>query len=138
MVEKDGKFYLIKDYGPVHTVFVCVMAAYIFVWAGIVFYSLVKKKQIPKLILYLLLATSVIAALGYVTKNYFPIDPNPATYLFAQVVYLFIIRRMTLYQVGETVVESMVRSGDTGFISIDFQQRFLGANETAKKIFPWR
>lgn len=136
MVEKDGQFTLVKDYGPVHTVFVWIMAAYIFVWAGIVFYSLLKKKQIPKLILYLLLATSVIAAIGYITKNYFPIDPNPATYLFAQVVYLFIIRRMTLYQVGETVVESMVRSGDTGFISIDFKQRFLGANDTAKKIFP--
>lgn len=136
MVEENGKYILVKEFGPGHTVFVCAMAAYIFVWFGVIIYSLLKKKQFPKRILYLLLATSVISALGYITKNYFPVDPNPATYIFAQLVYLVIIRRMTLYQVGETVVESMVRSGDTGFISIDFQQRFLGANETAKKIFP--
>ena len=136
MVEEDGKFILVKDFGPGHTIFVCAMAAYIFVWFGVIIYSLLKKKQFPKRVLYLLLATSVISALGYITKNHFPVDPNPTTYLFAQLVYLFIIRRMTLYQIGETVVESMVRSGGTGFISIDFKQRFLGANETAKKIFP--
>jgi len=34
------------------------------------------------------------------------------------------------------VIESMVQSGDTGFISVDFKNHFLGANETAKNILP--
>ena len=60
----------------------------------------------------------------------------PLTYVMAQVTYLLITQRMVLYNVSEMVIESMVQSGDIGFISIDSKGRYLGSNETAKEFIP--
>ena len=43
---------------------------------------------------------------------------------------------MSLYNISENVVESMVQTGEIGFISIDNKLRYLGSNETAKEIVP--
>ena len=43
---------------------------------------------------------------------------------------------MNLYNVADTLVDSLVQKGDVGFMSFDFKYNFLGSNETARKIFP--
>lgn len=43
---------------------------------------------------------------------------------------------MTLYNVIENVIESMAQNGKVGFISVDSNYCFLGANETAREIIP--
>ena len=52
------------------------------------------------------------------------------------IVYLIIVHRLVLYDISDTVIDSIVQKGETGFISFDFKYRYLGSNETAKKIFP--
>ncbi|MBP3295050.1 MAG: HD domain-containing protein, partial [Lachnospiraceae bacterium] len=51
-------------------------------------------------------------------------------------IYLVIVQRMELYHVSDMAIESMARSGDTGFISLDFQYHYLGSNEAARHILP--
>ena len=60
----------------------------------------------------------------------------PYFYIVAQLVYLIIIRRMALYDIIDTVIESMAETGETGFISLDMKHKYLGSNETAQRILP--
>ena len=54
----------------------------------------------------------------------------------AQVNYLIIVARISLYDITDTAIDSLVQNGDTGFIAVDFAHHYLGSNETAKEIFP--
>ena len=54
----------------------------------------------------------------------------------AQVTYLVIVSRVSLYDITDTAVDSLVQKGNTGFIAIDYGHHYLGSNDTAKEIFP--
>ena len=43
---------------------------------------------------------------------------------------------MVLYDIDDSVIESMIQKGDTGLISFDYKFRYLGSNSVAKEIFP--
>ena len=58
----------------------------------------------------------------------------PLMYVLAEVVYFLIVRRMILYELSDTVIETMVQSGNRGFINVGFDLSYLGSNETAKNI----
>ena len=50
--------------------------------------------------------------------------------------YLVIIYRLSLYDITDTAVDSLVQTGATGFASFDFKLNYLGSNQTAKDVFP--
>ena len=64
------------------------------------------------------------------------LDILPVGYVLAQIVYIIIARRALLYDVAETVVDSMVQEESVGFISFDFKYRYLGSNSVARKLIP--
>ena len=138
-IEKvDGAWVSHKVYGPMHTVFYVFIAAYFVVSFAAVIYSLFKKKEVSRTVLYLLFIPLVLSMTGYLVNklNGQDVELIPVTYVLAQFVYLVIVGRMTLYEVTDVVVESMVRSGETGFITLGPKGHYLGSNETAKRILP--
>lgn len=137
--QRNGSELIIaKTYGPLHTVFYVVIGLYCVCGIFAILYSLYAKKQTSRRILYLLFLPEIIAILGYVGSHFFTkhTDLTPLSYNLAQIVYLLIIRRMSLYNVNDNVIQSMVQTGETGFVSLDFSHRYLGSNETAKNILP--
>ena len=133
-----GRAVYFKEYGPVHTLFYIVVAIFFIICMVAIIYSLIKKKQISNTILILLYIPVMLSVVGYFGNAMIgnKVELLPATYVFAQFVYILIVRRMKLYNVSDMVIESMIQTGDTGFISVDFRNHYLGANETAKNIIP--
>ena len=135
---RDGLPLLRKEYGWMHTVFQVMVIVYYVLSISVILYSLVRKNQISRKILALLFFPESLAIivffLGRATGG--TIELMPLVYVIAQVNYLVIVSRISLYDVTDTAVDSLVRNGDTGFISIDFGKHYLGSNETAKEIFP--
>ncbi len=129
---------IVKQYGPVHTIFYGVVIFYFLVGVLAIIYSFIKKKQISNYILFMLILPEVLAIIGYFSNAFIRsnLELLPFAFTLAQFSYLFIIKRMSLYNISENVVESMVQTGEIGFISIDSKMRYLGANETAKNIVP--
>jgi hypothetical protein len=125
---------IVKQYGPVHTIFHGVVIFYFLVGVLAIIYSFIKKKQISNYILFMLILPEVLAIIGYFSNAFIRsnLELLPFAFTLAQFSYLFIIKRMSLYNISENVVESMVQTGEIGFISIDSKMRYLGANETAK------
>ncbi|MBP3807622.1 MAG: HD domain-containing protein [Eubacterium sp.] len=127
-----------KEYGPVHTAFLVVIIFYVAIEIVAIVYSGIRKSQISNTILRRLFFPVIVTLFGYLGNKLIgtKIEVVPFTYVFAQIMYISIARRMSLYKVSDMVVDSMVQTGETGFISIDFDHHYLGSNETAREILP--
>ena len=102
--QRNGSDLIIaKTYGPLHVVFYAVIGLYVTCGIFAILYSLYTKKQTSRRILYLLFLPEIIAILGYVGSHFFTkhMDLTPLAYNLAQMVYLLIIRRMSIYNVND-------------------------------------
>lgn len=129
---------LIKTYGFAHTLTYIVITFFIVISFIAMVYSLVKKKDVSSKTIILLMFPATVSFLSYFAGKALPegMDAMPLSYVFAQVIYLIIVRRLCLYDVTDLAVDSLVNKGDTGFMSFDFDNNYLGSNEPARKIFP--
>ena len=134
---EDGVVFF-KEYGPLHTVFYLMVILYCAVSIATIIYTLIRKNQVSrKILLLLFLPDSVCITLFFIGRHVFPgIELTPAGYVFAQVCYLFIAYRMSLYNVADTAADAMVQAGNTCFITFDTRLNYIGSNETAKAVLP--
>lgn len=139
-MERVGSVWIMhKVYGPVHLLHYACMILYMVTDLIVILYAYRKKRQVSRQMLFLLFLPVLVSMLGYcVNHSLMKIgyEAMPFTYVLAQLVYLQIMRRMAYYNVSEMVIESMVQSGEIGFITVDSKGRYLGSNETAKQILP--
>ena len=135
---ESGYPVLHKIYGPMHTVFYAVTILFIALGLTAIIYSWVRKKQVPRTIVALLTIPYLSCVVTYFMNKVlkFPVDVLPVGYVLAQIVYIIIARRALLYDVAETVVDSMIHEESIGFISFDFKYRYLGSNSVARKLIP--
>ena len=135
----DGAAYLTnKHYGPMHTVFYVLISVYYLISVIVIVYSFFKKKQVPRVGLILIAASVTIAVLGFFGGRIFNehIEPLPLSYTLGMTLFLVMAIRLRLYDASDAVTDALVQKGDTGFVSFDNRLRYLGSNDTAKKMFP--
>ena len=127
-----------KHYGFMHTVFYVVAILYYAATIGVVIYSFIKKKQVTRTILILVAISLTIAIFGFFGGRLTgaKIELLPATQNIGMIIYIIIAARLRLYDASDSVTDSLVQKGDTGFISFDRKSRYLGSNDTAKIMFP--
>ena len=137
-VRADGHATMLKEYGPMHHVFLGMVVLYFLLSWGAIFYALAKKKQVSRKNLLLMFLPVVIGMFCYFAGRLVlpAIELMPAAYVFAQLVYLVIAYRIGLYDVTDITVDTLVQAGDTGFITFDLGRHYLGSNQTARGIFP--
>ena len=130
---------LIKEYGPVHTLFYVMLLLYFGLTMAAMLYSYFKKADISNKIIYLLIMPAAISLASYLCGKIMPafVDILPASYVAAQIIYLIIIDRVCLYDINDSCADSLLQNGGTGFVSFDFKYRYLGSNETAKGFLPF-
>ena len=135
----EGAAYITnKEYGFMHTVFYVMVGVYYALTIGVIIYSFFKKRQVPRRILILISIAVTTAVFGFfggrlITHN---IELLPATYNLGMIIYLIIASRLRLYDASDSVIDSLVQKGETGFISFDSKLRFLDSNETANRFIP--
>ncbi|MBO4573678.1 MAG: HD domain-containing protein [Clostridia bacterium] len=126
-----------KKYGFIHYVFYAVAILYYVLTIGVIVYSFIKKKQVPRKLLMMICVPVTIAMIGFfggrlITRK---IELLPLTYNIGMVCYMIIVSKARLYDPSDSVVDSLVQRGDTGFVSIDHNECYLGSNERAKSMF---
>jgi len=136
-LNRQGGFsFLQKEYGWMHSVFQGVVVVYFLLSMGIIIYAFIRKNQISRKILALLIFPEVLAFTAFFAGRPGNVELLPVAYVIAQITYLVIVSRISLYDVTDTAVDSLVQNGNTGFVSIDYGYHYLGSNETAKEILP--
>ncbi len=121
-----------------HTIFYVLVGVYYLIIVAAIVYSFFKKKQVPRSILILISIAVTIAMIGFFGARLITnkIELLPITYNVGMAIYIIIVSRLRLYNPSDSVIDSLVQKGDTGFISFDNKMRYLGSNETAKKMIP--
>ena len=127
-----------KHYGFMHTVFYAMVMLYYIATIAVIVYSFFRRKQVPRRILLLIVLAVTIAVIGFfggrlITSKF---EVLPATYTLGMIIYLVIAARLRLYDASDSVTDSLVEKGETGFVSFDSKLRYLGSNETAKIMVP--
>lgn len=127
-----------KSYGPLHGLFYPLIMLYFAISIATIIWGLKKRKEAPANSLILLLITEFVSVfVFFFGKNLGGnIQWIPAAYFFDGICYLFIIDRLSLYDIGSAVGETLVEHGENGFVSFDLNLNFLGANGTAKELLP--
>ena len=138
LLRVNGISTLNKVYGPLHTAVQALVLAYFLISIIVIVRTMMRNNQVGRRILILMIFPEVVSVLCYFLgrKLLSFIDFLPLSYVFAQVVYLLIARRMNLYDVTETVMAAMAETGDTGFVAFDAKHNYLGSNSTARQIIP--
>ncbi len=130
---------LVKTYGFAHTLTLVVIFSLVIISFTAMVYSLIKKKDVSNKTIVLLMLPATVSFFSYFANRFTPegIDAMPLSYVFAQIIYLIIVHRLCLYDITDLGVDSLIKKGDTGFVSIDFDEKYLGSNESAQKVFPY-
>ena len=129
---------LIKEYGILHPVFYIMVIIYLLINIIGLYIGYYHRKDVSRKIVTLLFFTEFISIFCYFFERIIKLgfDLEPLTYNIAQIVYLIIIKKLNLYNISDTVIDSLIQKGNVGFASFDFGYNYLGSNETARTIFP--
>ena len=134
----DGVQHITKTYGPLHNIFYVLIISYLAFGLVIILYSRFKMRQVPRTVLDLLIIPNLICVISYFVVRLIksPLELIPLGYVLAQIAYLAVSDRASLYNVADTVVDSMVKEDTIGYMSFDLKLRFLGCNSIAARLFP--
>lgn len=134
----DNQLILHKSYGIVHTLYYIQIVIYMIITICGTFYAIRKKNDVSRHNLHLMLACEMIPILIFFTGRlaHLQVDLLPLAYISCEIIMLIISRRIVLYDVTETVIETIAFNGKTGFVSFDDEFHYLGSNQFAKKIYP--
>ncbi|MBR3160423.1 MAG: HD domain-containing protein [Atopobiaceae bacterium] len=129
---------LTKVYGPMHTAFIALVILYVGASMAAIIYSYRNKKQVSRKTLGLLFLTEAVAMVSFFGgRRVVPtVELLPVAYDIALVLYLVIAHRISLYDVTDSAIDSLVQTGETGFVSFDHKLNYLGSNAIAKRVFP--
>lgn len=138
IVESHGVTLLVKDYGPLHTlypVFLVITTALSF---ALIFKAFKRKRDVSYRTSGLLLALMTITVSTYIIEKslHLPIEIVPISYVIGQAGVLLLLHKISLYDVEGLSRESLAASRAYGFVLCDTKGRYLGSDEDAKIWFP--
>ena len=127
-----------KEYGILHTLYYIQILIYMVITICATIYAFRKKNDVSSCNLHYMLACEAIPVLTFFIGRLFhlKVDLLPLSYVLSEAVLLMISRRIVLYDVTETVIETIALNGKTGFVSFDDRFNYLGSNQLAKNIYP--
>ena len=127
-----------KEYGILHTLYYIQILIYMVITICATIYAFRKKNDVSRCNLHYMLACEAIPVLTFCIGRLFhlKVDLLPLSYVLSEAVLLMISRRIVLYDVTETVIETIALNGKTGFVSFDDSFNYLGSNQIAKNIYP--
>ena len=133
----DGVSYLVKEYGPVHTVYYVMIAIYLLVNLSVLIYSFTRK-NVSKINSLLLLIIYMIIIFAFLAgKSFHPaFELLPAAYTLSQILFLIVMRKINLYDISESAAVNIAEKGDIGFASFDLKKRYLGCTDPVTDCMP--
>ncbi len=137
VVDGAGRF-TGKEYGPMHTVFVIVVMLYFAMGFAAMVYSYFFRNSVPNKVILLMFIPEVLSVIAFFGRDtlFGGVEMLPLTYVIAQIMYLIIVQQVCLYDITDSGIDSLVQTGDKGFLSFDFRRHYLGGNKTALAVFP--
>lgn len=130
--------FLYKEYGSAHLLYYALVIAYFTATIAVLLHSYFKKKYVSKSVAGLLCLSEILSVIAFFggRRIFSRLEMLPLSNVLSQIVFLLVIRRMCLYDITDSGIDSLIETGETGFISFDLKYNYLGSNTTARRILP--
>ena len=139
ITKKAGVTVLVKQYGPMHSMFHVLTFFYMALSIGAIIYAYRKKPDASIRTITMLLVTEIVAVctffLGRAVTD--AIEWVPVSYIFAEIVYLVVADRICLYDIGDSLADQLSDQGEIGYIALDYKYHYLSSTGSAKRFLPF-
>lgn len=135
---ENGISYMIKEYGPMHNLYLVLLFGCMSITLGVVIYSLFKKKDVSHKVTLWLIFTEFFTVACYMLKRATGsnIEWIAVAYLIDELVILLLIRRIGMHDVSESIANSLKQYSTYGYLFFDKNRRYIGCNDMAKIYMP--
>lgn len=129
---------LIKENGPLHILYPLLIVGNLLGIIGMLTYCHIWKKNVSKRLSLLLLFMNIFTAAIYFTERAIdiPYEMYNIAYILVEFGVLVLIRRIGMYDISESIAASIEEKSNYGYIILDKQYKYMGANITASKFLP--
>lgn len=126
--------WLNKEYGPVHIIYPLFLIGSVVGILGLVLYSHIWKRDVSRKVSMCLLIMDILSIALYFFQKIFdiPFEIFNVAYIIDEIIILFLIRRIGMYEVSESIAHSIEENSTYGYIILDNKLRYMGSNSTAQ------
>ena len=136
--QESGVSILVKEYGPVHTLFYVILIIYVLLALAMVVYAYKFRPDVSILNLNLITFTmsfSVMLFFGgrFITRA---VEFAPLTYIIAEIGFLAVSYRLRLYNISGDIARNVLENGSDGLVCVDLGRKLLVCNQRARSMLP--
>lgn len=134
----DGYNYLIKTYGPLHTLYPVMMVIYALIMIGYLVYAVKRRNEISFRAVTILGITGFAVITMYILERVIGSNVSflAVGYLVGIALMTSYFERIKMYDMSVNIVSSIERLKEYGYIVFDDKYRYVNANDFAKYLFP--
>lgn len=138
LVQENGISYLVKEYGPHHTVYLIVIFLNMLLPIIAIIWAFLHRTQVSWIHAFLLGLAELATIFIYVIERviHLKIELLPYAYIMVEISILIIQRRTAIYDVNANVQLSLAHTAEFGYVLVDTGRRYLGSDAVARKYFP--
>ena len=135
---EDDVVWLTRGTGFMFYGFFALNFVYMLMNFTILIYSLVKQKEVSRLIVFLFLAAELVLGGSFIAEQFLfgDIQFSPAAFVIAQILFLLYLLIGKRYDVSLAEDDTFGPVSETGVMIFDKSFHYLGSNEKAKDIIP--
>lgn len=134
----NGVSYLIKEYGSKHIIYPVFLITCFVITLGVIIYALFRQKRVSHKIMLLLLIAELITLCCYFGQRIVDINIEWTAVAFVcdEILILILIRRISMYEVSESIANSLNEYSTYGYLVFDKNKRYIGCNDMAREYLP--
>ena len=134
----NGVSYLVKEYGPLHILYLVMLLGYTVAMISVSVYSFLRQKKVSYKTIAGLLFIEIISLGCYAMKRILNtnMDLQCVIYLVDEVILLLMLRRMGMYDISGMVVSTLEQMEEYAYIVFDHKKNYVGCNGPAKIFLP--
>ena len=137
IADAGGYTVLIKEYGPLHLLYIALLGSYIIASGVMCVLAFVKRSVVSyktTIMYFLFLAVNVVIyALSRIFKIEF--EWNCFGYLVSELIILAIYNRLEMYDMSYNVMRTWEKMEEYAYIVFDRKKQYLGSNDLARQYF---
>lgn len=134
----DGYSYLVKEYGPFHTLYPLMMMMYAVIMLGYLSYAIRKRKQLSFRIVMTLCICCLAIIVVYILERIAGSNISFLSlgYLAGIMLLINYFDRLNIYDMSSNIISAIERMSEYGYIVFDDKYRYVSANAYLKELFP--
>lgn len=138
LVHGKGHHYLVKVYGPMHSLYMLMTAIYIIIMVGFLMHAIKRRKEISTRMVVTISGIGLAVFAMYFAERVMKTGLSLQTigYLIGIAFLIRYFERINMYDMVANISNSLERMSRCGYIAFDHKYRYVNANSFIKELVP--